>query len=136
MHTYYILPSLALYTEVPDAPINVTITSNAQRTQVLSWVTPFNGNRPIIEYFIYVSSSRQPNLTQIHPPLGEGRTKRQTVGERVTFVTWTDDTTTVIVFDLIPFVKYSYSVAAVNALGKGDISQLSPSVQTEAAGES
>ena len=127
---------------MPDALINVTITSNARRTQVLSWVAPFDGNRPITEYVIFVSSSRQPIMTQIHPPLGEGRTKRQTDGERVdpvpsvTFVTSTDDTTTVIVSNLIPFVKYSYSVAAVNALGKGDISQLSPSVQTEAAGES
>ena len=109
---------------------------------MLSWVAPFDGNRPITDYVIFVSSSRQSIMTQIHPPLGEGRTKRQTDGERVdpvpsvTFVTLTDDTTTVIVSNLIPFVKYSYSVAAVNALGKGDISQLSPSVQTEAAGES
>ena len=48
----------------------------------------------------------------------------------------TGDPTTVIVSDLIPFVEYSYTVEAVNELGRSDMSQLSPSVRTEAAGES
>ena len=48
----------------------------------------------------------------------------------------TDDLTTVIVSDLIPFVEYSYTVEAVNELGRGDMSQPSSFVQTEAAGES
>ena len=137
--SFIVPPPLPLYTEVPDAPINVTITDNSQRTQVLSWVAPFDGNRPIIEYFIYVSSSRQPNLTQIHPPLGGGRTRRQTTGDStdpVPSVTVTSDPTTVIVSDLIPFVEYGYTVEAVNELGRSDMSQPSPSVQTEAAGES
>ena len=105
---------------------------------MLSWVAPFDGNRPITQYVIYVSSSRQPNLTQIHPPLGGGRTRRQTTGDStdpVPSVT-TSDPTTVIVSDLIPFVEYSYTVEAVNELGRSDMSQLSPSVRTEAAGES
>ena len=106
---------------------------------MLSWVAPFGGNRPITQYVIYVSSSRQPNLTQIHPPLGGGRTRRQTTGDStdpVPSVTVTGDPTTVIVSDLIPFVEYSYTVEAVNELGRSDMSQLSPSVRTEAAGES
>ena len=106
---------------------------------MLSWVAPFDGNRPITQYVIYVTSSRQPNLTQIHPPLGEGRTRRQTTGDStdpVPSVTVTGDPTTVIVSDLIPFVEYSYTVEAVNELGRSDMSQLSPSVRTEAAGES
>ena len=48
----------------------------------------------------------------------------------------TGDLTTVIVSDLIPFVEYSYTVEAVNELGMSDMSQPSPFVQTEAAGES
>ena len=142
-HTFpvflYRTSSPPLYTEVPDAPFNVSITNNSQRSQVLSWVAPFDGNRPITQYVIYVSSSRQPNLTQIHPPLGGGRTRRQTTGDStdpVPSVTVTDDPTTVIVSDLIPFVEYSYTVEAVNELGRSDMSQLSPSVRTEAAGES
>ena len=106
---------------------------------MLSWVAPFDGNRPIIEYFIYVSSSRQPNLTQIHPPLGGGRTRRQTTGDStnpVPSVTVTGDPTTVIVSDLIPFVEYSYTVEAINELGRSDLSQPSPFIRTEAAGES
>ena len=51
-------------------------------------------------------------------------------------VTLTDNPTTVIVSNLIPFVDYSYTVVAVNELGRSDMSQLSPSVQTEAAGGS
>ena len=47
----------------------------------------------------------------------------------------TGDPTTVIVSDLIPFVKYSYTVEAVNELGRSDMSQPSLSVRTEAAGE-
>ena len=132
-------PPLPLYTEVPDAPFNVTITDNSLRSQVLSWVAPFDGNRPITQYVIYVSSSRQSNLTQIHPPLGGGRTKRQTTGDStdpVPSVTVTGDPTTVIVSDLIPFVEYSYTVEAVNEMGRSDMSQPSPSVRTEAAGES
>ena len=128
-----------VYTEVPDAPFNVAITDNSQRSQVLSWVAPFDGNRPITQYVISVSSSRQPNLTQIHPPLGGGRTRRQTTGDstdRVPSVTMTDDPTTVIVSDLIPFVEYSYTVEAVNELGRSDMSQPSPFIQTESAGES
>ena len=137
--SFIVPPPLPLYTEVPDAPFNVTITDNSQRSQVLSWVAPFDGNRPITQYVIYVSSSRQPNLTQIHPPLGGGRTRRQTTGDStnpVPSVTVTDDSTTVIVSDLIPFVEYSYIVEAVNEVGRSDMSQPSPSVRTEAAGES
>ena len=48
----------------------------------------------------------------------------------------TSNPTTVIVSDLIPFVEYSYTVEAVNELGRSDMSQPSPFVQTEAAGES
>ena len=124
---------------MPDAPVNVTITNNTQRSQVLSWVAPFDGNRPITQNIIYFSSSRQPNLTQIHPPLGGGRNRRQTAGgvpDPVPSVTLTDDPTTVIVSNLIPFVDYSYTVVAVNELGRSGMSQPSPSVQTEAAGES
>ena len=51
-------------------------------------------------------------------------------------VNLTDDLTTVIVSNLIPFVDYSYTVVAVNELGRSDMSQPSLSVQTEAAGES
>ena len=54
----------------------------------------------------------------------------------VPIVTLTDDPTTVIVSELIPFVEYSYTVVAVNELGRSDMSEPSPSVQTEAAGES
>ena len=135
----YVPPFLPLYTEVPDAPFNVAITNNSQRRQVLSWEAPFDGNRPITQYTIYVSSSRQPNLTEIHPPLGGGRTRRQTTGDStdpVPSVTVTDDPTTVIVSDLIPFVEYSYTVEAINEVGRSDMSQLSPYVRTEAAGES
>ena len=106
---------------------------------MLSWVAPFDGNRPITQNIIYFSSSRQPNLTQIHPPLGGGRTRRQTTGvssDPVPIVTLTDDPTTVIVSELIPFVEYSYTVVAVNEVGRSDMSQPSPSVQTEADGES
>ena len=106
---------------------------------MLSWAAPFDGNRPIIEYFIYVSSSRQPNLTQIHPPLGGGRTRRQTTGDStnpVPSVTVTGDPTIVIVSDLIPFVEYGYTVEAINELGRSDLSQPSPFIRTEAAGES
>ena len=46
------------------------------------------------------------------------------------------DPAIVIVSDLIPFVEYSYTVEAVNELGRSDMSQLSPSVRTEADGES
>ena len=137
--SFIVLPPLPLYTEVPDAPFNVTITNNSQRSQVLSWVAPFDGNRPITQFVIYVSSSRQPNPTQIHPPLGGGRTRRQTTGDStnpVPSVTVTGDPTTVIVSDLIPFVEYSYTVEAVNELGRSDMSQPSPFVRTEAAGES
>ena len=137
--SFIVPPPLPLHTEVPDVPFNVTITNNSQRNQVLSWVAPFDGNRPITQYVIYVSSSRQPNLTQIHPPLGGGRTRRQTTGDSidpVPSVTVTGDPTTVIVSDLIPFVEYSYTVEAVNELGRSDMSQPSPFVQTEAAGES
>ena len=137
--SFSVTPPLPLYTEVPDAPFNVTITNNSQRSQVLSWVAPFDGNRPITQYVIYVSSSRQPNLTQIHPPLGGGRTGHQTAGDStdpVPSVTVTGDPTTVIVSDLIPFVEYSYTVEAVNELGRSDMSQPSPFVRTEAAGES
>ena len=133
-------PSLPpLYTEVPDAPINVTITNNTQRSQVLSWVVPFDGNRPVTQNIIYFTSSRQSNLTQIYPPLGGGRTPRQTSGvstDPMLSVTTTDNPTTVIVSYLIPFVEYSYTVVAVNELGRSDMSQPSPSVQTEAASES
>ena len=124
---------------MPDAPVNVTITNNTQRGQVLSWVAPFDGNRPITQNIIYFSSSRQPNLTQIYPPLGGGINKRQTAGgitDPVPSVTLPDDPTTVIVSNLIPFVDYSYTVVAVNELGRSDMSQPSLSVQTEAAGES
>ena len=140
--SFIVPPPLPLYTEVPDAPFNVTITNNSQRSQVLSWVAPFDGNRPITQYVIYVSSSRQPSLTQIHPPLGGGRTRRQTAGDStdpVPSVTVTDDPTTVIVSDLIPFVEYSYTVQAINEVGRSDMSQPSqqvPFVMTEAAGES
>ena len=106
---------------------------------MLSWVAPFDGNRPITQYVIYVSSSRQPNLTQIHPPLGGGRTRRQTTGDStdpVPSVTLTSDPTTVIVSNLIPFVEYSYTVEAINEVGRSDMSQQSPFVRTEAAGES
>ena len=106
---------------------------------MLSWVAPFDGNRPITQYVIYVSSSRQPSLTQIHPPLGGGRTRRQTTGDStdpVPSVTVTGDPTTVIVSDLIPFVEYSYTVEAVNEVGRSDMSQPSPFLMTEAAGES
>ena len=48
----------------------------------------------------------------------------------------TDDLTTVIVSDLIPFVEYSYTVVAVNEVGRSDMSQPSPFVMTEAASES
>ena len=51
-------------------------------------------------------------------------------------VTVTDDLTTVIVTDLIPFVEYSYTVEAVNELGRSDMSQPSSFIRTEAAGES
>ena len=139
MFPYIPPPLVPLYTEVPDAPFNVTITNNSQRSQVLSWVAPFDGNRPITQYIIYVSSSRQLNLTQIHPPLGGGRTRHQTTGDStdpVPSVTVTGDPTTVIVSDLIPFVVYSYTVEAVNELGRSEMSQSSPSVRTEAAGES
>ena len=51
-------------------------------------------------------------------------------------VTVTGNPTTVIVSDLIPFVEYSYTVEAVNEVGRSDMSQLSPSVRTEAASES
>ena len=128
-----------LYAEVPDAPVNVTITTNTQRSQVLSWVETFDGNLPITQNIIYFSSNRQPNLTQIHPPLGGGRNLRQTAGgvpDPVPSVTLTDNPTTVIVSNLIPFVDYSYTVVAVNELGRSDVSRPSPSVQTEAAGES
>ena len=132
-------PSIPLpCTEVPHAPVTVTITNNTQRSQVLSWVVPFDGNRPIIQNIIYFTSTRQPNLTQIHPPLGGGRTQRQTAGvstDPVPIVTMTDNPTTVIVSNLIPSVAYSYTVEAVNELGRSDMSQPSPSVQTEAAGE-
>ena len=104
---------------------------------MLSWVAPFDGNRPITQYVIYFTSSRQPNLTQIHPPLGGRTTRRQTTGDStdpVPSVTVTDDPTTVIVSDLIPFVEYSYTVEAVNELGRSDMSQLSLSVRTETAG--
>ena len=106
---------------------------------MLSWVAPFDGNRPITHYVIYVSSSRQPNLTQIHPPLGGGRAGHQKTGystDPVPSVTVTTNLTTVLVSDLIPFVEYSYTVEAVNELGRSDMSQPSPSVRTEAAGES
>ena len=137
--SFIVPPPLPLYTEVPDAPFNVTITNNSQRSQVLSWVAPFDGNRPITQFVIYVSSSRQLNLTQIYPPLGGGRTRRQTTGDStdpVPSVTLTDDLTTVIVSDIIPFVKYSYTVEAINELGRSDMSQPSLSVKTEAASES
>ena len=137
--SFIVLPLLPLYTEVSGAPFNVSITNNLQRSQVLSWVAPFDGNRPITQYVIYVSSSRQPSLTQIHPPLGGGRTRRQTTGDStdpVPSVTLTGNPTTVIVSDLIPFVEYSYTVEAVNELGRSDMSQPSPFVQTEAAGKS
>ena len=48
----------------------------------------------------------------------------------------TGDPTTVIVSDLIPFVEYSYTVEATNEVGRGDMSQPSPFIQTDAAGES
>ena len=48
----------------------------------------------------------------------------------------TSDPNTVIVSDLIPFVEYSYTVEAINELGRSDMSQPSPFVRTEAAGES
>ena len=124
---------------MPDPPVNVTITNNTQRSQVLSWVAPFDGNRPIKLNIIYFSSSRQLRLTQIYPPLGGGRTKRQMTGDSrdpVPSVNLTGDPTTVIVSNLIPFVEYSYTVAAVNKLGISDMSKLSPSVRTEAASES
>ena len=115
-------PSLPhLYTEVPDAPFNVTITNNTQRSQVLSWVVPFDGNRPVTQNIIYFTSSRQTSGVSTDP---------------VPSVTTTDNPTTVIVSNLIPFVEYSYTVVAVNELGRSDMSQPSPSVQTEAAGES
>ena len=64
---------------------------------------------------------------------------RQTTGDStdpVPSVTVTDDLTTVIVSNLIPFVEYSYTVEAVNELGRSDMSQPSPFIRTEAAGES
>ena len=106
---------------------------------MLSWVAPFDGNCPITQNIIYFSSSRHPNLAQIHPPLGGGRNRRQTAGgvtDPVPSVTLTDNPTTVIVSNLIPFVDYSYTVVAVNELGSSDMSQPSPSMQTQAAGGS
>ena len=129
-HFHLPWPTSSLYAEVPVAPVNVTITNNTQRSQVLSWVISFDGNRPVTRNIIYFSSSRQPTLTQIYPPLGGGRT------DPVPSVTLTDNPTTAIVSNLIPSVAYSYTVEAVNELGRSDMSQPSPSVQTEAAGES
>ena len=52
------------------------------RSQMLSWVTLFDGNvnRPIKHNIMYFSSSRQPNLTQICPYLGGGRNRCQMTG--------------------------------------------------------
>ena len=125
-HVLYTSSPSPCMQSVPDALINVTITSNARGLKCCPGWAPFDGNPPHQEMSSLFSSSRQPIMTQIHSLWGR-ETQRQH-GWRgvdpvpsVTFVHLTDDNTLLSlcpIRDPILVKVQPFSVAAVNASGQ------------------
>ena len=117
---------------MPDAPENVTISESSIRYQIVTWDAPFDGNSPITEYQVFVSSDREPELVQIYPSSDRLRKRQATSSSTITVNSITN--TSINVSGLIPFVEYQYTVSAENGIGRSVLSELSHGVQTDPAG--
>ena len=118
---------------MPDAPENVTISESDARYQIVTWDAPFDGNSPITEYQVFVSSDRDPELVQIYPSSDRLRRKRQAPSSS-TITVDSITNTSINVSGLIPFVEYQYTVSAENGIGRSVLSELSTGIRTDPAG--
>nr|AVV62006.1 Dscam [Limulus polyphemus] len=92
--------------EPPDNPQSVKVGSFTSRSVTLSWLPPFTGNSPIVEYV--VQWKKKEDKWQQH-------SSNSTVG---------GNETTFIVLNLLPFTTYAFRVFAANRLGTSQASQV------------
>ncbi|XP_074056656.1 protein sidekick-1 isoform X4 [Macrotis lagotis] len=87
--------------ELPHSPQNLlaSLNSSHNRTVMLSWVRPFDGNSPVLYYIVELSENNSPwkvHLSNVDPEM-----------------------TSVSVTGLTPARTYQFRVCAVNQVGKG-----------------
>ncbi|XP_027730561.1 protein sidekick-1 isoform X1 [Vombatus ursinus] len=87
--------------ELPHSPQNLlaSLNSSHNRTVMLSWVRPFDGNSPVLYYIVELSENNSPwkvHLSNVDPEM-----------------------TSVSVSGLTPARTYQFRVCAVNQVGKG-----------------
>ncbi|XP_067259435.1 protein sidekick-1 [Chanodichthys erythropterus] len=90
--------------ELPHSPRNLQVSLNEtdSRTVLLSWVRPFDGNSPLLNYIIELSENNSPwkvYMADVSPTL-----------------------TSLLVIGLTPARTYQFRVCAVNQVGRGQYS--------------
>ena len=110
---------ISLFTEVPDAPMDVVVFDMGARWLALRWTPTFDGNRPITLLIIY---QQNVNITAPLMPIGmlevgslmfRDGSFRYNISE-----------------DIVPFNNYRFVVRACNVLGCGNVSSPSPTAIT------
>ena len=86
-----------LIADTPEQPVNVTVTDITPFSVALAWVEPHDNNAPINDYIITIDS----------------------VGSSSTRVRANASIEAFNVTDLLPFVNYTFTVAAENDEGVG-----------------
>ena len=107
------------YTEVPDPPVSVMVLDIGARWLALRWTPTFDGNRLITSFVIYPQNI---NLTSSFMSLGTLQVSNLMFHDGNFMYNVTTD--------ILPFMRYGYSVQACNVLGCSNVSQPSPTVMT------
>ena len=111
-----------MLTERPDPPINVTAFDYGARWVVLQWTPSFDGNRPVTNFSLYISSvdvagnfALFSSLNAIDLMTSEGNFMYNISGEG----------------RILPYTNYSFTVVSCNEIGCSDQSDPSPVIRTE-----
>ena len=118
--------SLCYTLERADAIENITVEDQGSHWAFITWNVPYNGNREIIGYIVYIKNvESDSNFVQVTTSTGMG--KRQTMSSQYT----TTSSSYNVTEDILPAMQYQFSVVACNELGCGELGQPSPTVHTD-----
>ncbi len=110
------------HAECPDPPVNVTVSEIDARWVVLRWTPSFDGNRPVTNFTLYISSmDSNSSMTQVPDGL------MSSGGELMFNISMQGV--------IIPYTNYSFTVDACNEIGCSNQSDPSPVIRTLEDGE-
>ena len=106
---------------------SITVNAQGSRWIFVTWNIPYNGNDEIIGYVVYIKNVER-NLSFIQVNTSSASIgKRQTIPSQFTTISNSYN----ISENILPFMRYQFTVVACNELGCGEFGQPSSIILTD-----